>query len=68
MNMRRRDERIYDMWRAQRKNYDYRTGYGPSPLLAVARQFRMPIIQVRGIVAEQRQLMAERHLRGRSQC
>lgn len=64
MSMRRRDERIYAMYRAERKSYDYRTGYGPRPLLAVARCFRMPIIQIRGIVTEQRQLMTERQARG----
>jgi hypothetical protein len=54
-----RDQRIYAMYRAERKTFDYLGGTGPRPLLAVARRFRMPVVQVRGIVAEMRRRRAE---------
>lgn len=54
-----RDDRIFAMWRAERKSHDYRNGDGPLPLLAVARRFKMPIMQVRGIIEEMRQRRRE---------
>lgn len=54
-----RNDRIFAMWRSERKSYDYRTGYGPRPLLAVAHRFKMPIVQVRGIIEEMRQRRRE---------
>lgn len=51
-----RDRRIYLAWRASKRHAGdwYQRGYGCSPLMGVARRFRIPIREVRRIIAEQR--------------
>lgn len=54
-----RNDRMFAVWRAERRSFDYRTGSGPLPLMAVARRFKMPIVQVRGIIEEMRRRRRE---------
>jgi hypothetical protein len=53
-----RDQRVYAMYRAMKRHGEFHYD-GQSPYYWIARRFRMPIIQVRGIVAEMRQRRAE---------
>lgn len=49
-----REQRIYLMWKAVRKRYDYVKGYPPRPLMQVARRFSLPVSEVREIIDAQR--------------
>jgi predicted transcriptional regulator len=46
--------RMYLMWKSRRRNYDYRNGEGASPLMQVARSFKVPIRVVREAIEVQR--------------
>lgn len=48
------ERRMFLMWRAVRKRYDYRRGEWGSPLMQVARRFRVPIRVVRDAIEAQR--------------
>lgn len=54
-----RDQRVYAMYRAARRRGEFHYDDGRSPYLPIARRFRMPIVQVRGIIAELRQRRRE---------
>lgn len=45
---------MYLMWKAERKNYDYRTGKGHRPLMRVAQTFKVSIQEVREVIEAQR--------------
>lgn len=48
------EQRMYATYKAA-YTYDWiRRGEGPGPLLAVAWAFKMPIVQVRGIINEEK--------------
>lgn len=49
-----REQRMYLMWKAAKGRHDYRNGETHSPLMKVARRFRIPIRQVRDIIDAQR--------------
>lgn len=53
-----RERRMYLYWKALRKNREYRRGvnkgYNPKPVMMVARQFRVPIREVRDILEAQK--------------
>ena len=51
--MQTRERRIYLHWRSLRRNYDYRNG-AYSIWMRLARQWRMPIREVREIVETQK--------------
>lgn len=48
------ERRMYLTWKAARKSYDYRRGCPERPLMQVARRFRIPIRELREIIAVQR--------------
>jgi hypothetical protein len=48
------ERRMFLMWKSVRKSYDYRRGEWGSPLMQVARRFRVPIRVVREAIEVQR--------------
>jgi hypothetical protein len=48
------ERRMFLTWKSVRKNHDYRNGEGASPLMQVARAFRVPIRVVRDAIEAQR--------------
>lgn len=46
--------RMYLMWRAEKKRHDYRRGEPYSPLMKVARRFKVSIRMVREAIEQQR--------------
>lgn len=57
-----RDQRIFAMYRAMKRRGEFYYGYdnlGQSPYIWIARSFRMPVIQVRGIIDEMKQRRRE---------
>lgn len=50
------ERRMYLMWKARRKNSGdwYRRGYGASPLMQVARRFKVPVRLVCEAIEAQR--------------
>jgi hypothetical protein len=53
-----RDERIYAMYHAAKRRGEFYYD-GHSPYLWIAQRFRVPIIQVRGIINEMKQRWRE---------
>lgn len=53
--MQRPERRMYLAWKAARADSDwYRSGCGPSPLMQVARKFKVPVRVVRDAIETQR--------------
>lgn len=52
--MQSREERMYLAWKGEKKRHDYRNGEPHSPLMKVARRFRVPIRVVREAIETRR--------------
>lgn len=45
-----RERRMYLAWKGEKRRHDYRNGEPHSPLMKVARRFRVPICVVRDAI------------------